>query len=144
MADSVIAPGSRVVLHLALSLPDGTEVLSTFDQPPLDFRVGDGTLQPGLELALYGLQPGAEEDLSLPPGLAYGAPDAQLRHWLPRRQFAGLSLELDQVVAFSLPNGEETAGRVLEMSDERVRIDFNHPLAGLPLQLRVKILEVHE
>jgi FKBP-type peptidyl-prolyl cis-trans isomerase SlpA len=139
---AVIGPNSRVVVHIALSLPDGEEVLSTFDDNPLDFTLGDGTLQPGLELALFGLAAGAEEDLSLQPGLAYGYPDEQLIQWLPREQFADMAVAPDQVIGFSLPNGEETAGRVLELTPEQVRIDFNHPLAGLPLQLRVHVLEV--
>ena len=46
-----ILPGSTVSLHLAITLEDGTEAISTFGEEPVQLQMGDGTLQPGLELA---------------------------------------------------------------------------------------------
>ena len=59
-----IVRGSLVELHLALTLGDGTEALSTFDEAPLRLRIGDGTLDPGLEEPLLGL--GAGSGLQVP------------------------------------------------------------------------------
>lgn len=139
---SIIGPGSRVVIHLSLALPDGSEVLSTFGEQPLRCVMGDGALQPGLEQALFGLKTGDKENIALQAGVAYGEPDDSLIHELERDQFTDMAPEPDQIIGFSLPNGEETAGRVLELTEEGVRVDFNHPLAGLPLQLQVEVLEV--
>lgn len=138
-----IGPGSRVTLHLALTLADGTEALSTFGEEPLSCVMGDGTLSEGLELALYGLRAGDTEALELGPGQAYGLPDADLIQTLPRSDFpADLEPEPDHVLAFTTPSGEETGGRVIEVREDEVEVDFNHPLAGLTLHLRAEILRV--
>ncbi len=138
-----ISPGSRVTLHLALSLADGTEALSTFGEEPLSCIIGDGTLSEGLELALYGLRAGDTESLQLGPGQAYGLPDAGLIHTLPRSAFpADLAAEPGHILAFATASGEETAGRIVAVREDEVEVDFNHPLAGLPLHLRAEILTV--
>jgi FKBP-type peptidyl-prolyl cis-trans isomerase SlpA len=137
-----IGPGSRVVLHLALFLTDDTEVLSTFGEDPVTCTLGDGTLQPGLELCLYGMSQGMREEVTLPAGLAYGDPDEDMLQQLEWAGLAHLDPQPGELIAFSLPNGEETAGRVMEIQDGHVLVDFNHPLAGLPLRMLVEVLEV--
>jgi len=50
--------------------------------------------------------------------------------------------EAGQLIAFQLPDGEETAGLVLEVADGQVEVDFNHPLAGHEIRFSVEILSV--
>ena len=76
--------GSTVTLHLALTLEDGTVAESTFDDEPLTFTMGDGTLVRGLELGLYGLRPGDTQRLTLHPEQAFGLRDPDKVHRLPR------------------------------------------------------------
>jgi FKBP-type peptidyl-prolyl cis-trans isomerase SlpA len=138
-----ILPGSAVTLHLRILLEDGSEVLSTFDEEPLSLVMGDGMLQPGLELALYGLKPRDTQTLNLMPDQAYGPRNPALIQQLPRTDFAtDFEPERGQVIAFQLPDGEETAGIVLEVDEGRVEVDFNHPLAGHEITFSVEILEV--
>jgi FKBP-type peptidyl-prolyl cis-trans isomerase SlpA len=138
-----IVPGSVVSLHLRIDLEDGTEALSTFDEEPVDLVVGDGTLQPGLELAIYGLSPGDRQTLNLMPEQAYGLRDTSLIHNLPLSDFGdGITPEAGQLIAFQLPGGEETAGLVLDVADGQVEVDFNHPLAGHEIRFSVEILSV--
>jgi FKBP-type peptidyl-prolyl cis-trans isomerase SlpA len=138
-----IARGSLVELHLALTLSDGTEALSTFGEPPLRLRIGDGTLDPGLEEPLLGLGAGTGFDMLLPVGQAYGLRDEANIHWLPLADFPPeLELAPGAIVQFTTPGGQELAGSILELAEERARVDFNHPLAGRELWYRVKILAV--
>ena len=53
-----IGPDREVTLHFALKLENGDVVDSTFDKPPATFKVGDGNLLPGFEVALYGFKAG--------------------------------------------------------------------------------------
>ncbi|MCB1788775.1 MAG: FKBP-type peptidyl-prolyl cis-trans isomerase, partial [Gammaproteobacteria bacterium] len=82
-----IVPGSRVTLHLSILLEDGTEAISTFGEEPLSVTMGDGTLQPGLELAIYGLAAGDQQTLNLLPEQAYGLRDLALIQQMPRTDF---------------------------------------------------------
>lgn len=138
-----IVPGSAVTLHFSLSLPDGTSAISTFDEEPLQFHVGDRTFQPAMELALYGLKAGDEQTLTLTPAQAYGEPDPALVQQMPLSDFpADLPPQPEQIISFALPDGEETMGVVREVGQTHATVDFNHPLAGHEVVFRVRILDV--
>jgi FKBP-type peptidyl-prolyl cis-trans isomerase SlpA len=138
-----IGPGSRVTLHLSLTLEDGTVAESTFAEEPHCFTMGDGSLLPGLELALYGLRPGATQRLVLSPEQAYGPRDPARVRRLPRAGFdAAITPEPGVIIGFETPQGEELAGTVLAVEGDSVEVDFNHPLAGHAITLAVEILEV--
>lgn len=138
-----VSPQSRVTLHLALTLEDGTVAESTFGAEPLTFTMGDGSLVRGLEIALYGLLPGARQRLELEPEQTWGLRDPGRIHRMPRAAFdAGLELAPGVIVGFETPAGEELAGAVLEVGERDVVIDFNHPLAGHTVVYEVEILEV--
>jgi len=138
-----IGPGMRVEMHFALSLTDGTIAYSSFHEEPLEFDWGDGTLRPGLELAVLGLKAGDEQTLTLLPEQAYGLHDAALVHDMPRGDFPDLAApKVGQIIAFHSPTGEDIAGAILAVDDDTVRVDFNHPLAGREVVFRVKILSI--
>ncbi|HSH27347.1 MAG TPA: peptidylprolyl isomerase [Wenzhouxiangella sp.] len=143
---SQIQPGSRVRLHLAIRLADGTVAESSFDDEPLDIVIGDGTLVRGLELALYGMRPGQQQTLTLHPEQAFGAHDPEAVGWLPRDRFpADMKLEPGTLVGFAGAEGtgdEEAAALVIAIEAERVQIDFNHPLAGKAIIFESEILSV--
>ena len=138
-----ITIGSRVTMHFSLKLSDGMLVESSFDDQPLSFVVGDGTLDRGLELALIGLREGEYQVLTLMPGQAFGARDeAAVQHVEKSRFPVDMQLEPGQIVGFSGPDGEEIAGAVLEVQDQHVKVDFNHPLAGREIVFETRIIEV--
>ena len=142
-SDQEILPGCPVTLHLSIALEDGTEAVSTFGEEPVELRMGDGTLQPGLELALYGLKRGDTQTLNLLPDQAYGPRDPELIQYMPLTDFDGeFTPEIGQIIAFALPNEEEAAGMVLGVENGQVEVDFNHPLAGHEITFRVEILSV--
>lgn len=140
---SQIQPGSRVRLHLAIRLANGTVAESTFGDEPLDLVIGDGTLVHGLEVALYGMRAGQRQTLTLAPAQAYGERDADAVGWLPRAEFpADMSVAPGALVGFTGPQQEEVAALVLAVEADRVQIDFNHPLAGKPIVFESEILSV--
>ncbi len=140
---SQIQPGSRVQLHLALKLAEGTVAESTFGETPLDITIGDGTLIHGLEVALYGMRPGQRQSVTLHPDQAYGERDPDAVGWLPRDQFpAEMKLAPGALVGFSGPEDEEVAALVIAVEADQVQIDFNHPLAGKPIIFESEIISV--
>jgi len=138
-----IQPGSNVSLFFNLSLADGTLVDGTEEGDPMTFTLGDGTMIEGLELALLGLKSGDKQTLSIPPETGFGFSDPQAIQWMPLTDFpAELKPEAGQIMNFTLPNGEEVPGAILELEKKRVKVDFNHPLAGLEVVFAVEIIEV--
>ncbi len=142
-ANQEILPGCPVTLHLSIALEDGTEAVSTFGEAPVELQMGDGTLQPGLELALYGLKAGDTQTLNLLPDQAYGPRDPEMIQYMPLTDFDGeFTPEIGQIIAFALPDGEEAAGMILSVENGQVEVDFNHPLAGHEITFRVEIISV--
>ncbi len=138
-----IGAGSTVTLHLSLVLEDGRVAESTFDGEPHTFSLGDGSLLPGLELALYGLRPGDAQRLVLHPEQAFGMRDPTKIHQVPRAVFADdISLEPGIIIGFTDTGGEEIPGTVLSVTDAAVEVDFNHPLAGHAVTFEVEIIDV--
>ena len=138
-----IGAGSTVTLHLSLTLEDGSVAESTFDGEPHTFTMGDGSLLPGLELALYGLRRGDTQRLVLHPAQAYGLRDRAKRQRMPRTAFApDLDLEPGLIIGFTGGTGEELPGTILSVTDSAVEVDFNHPLAGHAVTFDVQIIDV--
>lgn len=141
--NDAIGPGTAVVMHYRIRLEDGTEADSTFDEEPLSFTVGDGTLIEGLEEALFGLMAGERSTITLAPEQAFGFHEPNNVHVMALSEFGhDLAPEPGQVIGFSTPSGEELPGTVLEVANGFVRVDFNHPFAGHQLEFEVKILKV--
>jgi FKBP-type peptidyl-prolyl cis-trans isomerase SlpA len=62
---------------------------------------------------------------------------------LSRTEFpADMLLAPGQIIGFTGQNGEELAGAVLEVGQDQVKVDFNHPLAGREIVFDVHILAV--
>ncbi|HHJ15924.1 MAG TPA: peptidylprolyl isomerase [Gammaproteobacteria bacterium] len=137
--------GSRVTLHFALRLADGMTAESSFDDEPLSFVLGDGTLDKGLELALVGLVSGDRQTLTLMPGQAFGMRDEAALQRVPRAHFPDdMSLEKGRIIGFTGADGEELAGAILEVDADYVKVDFNHPLAGREIEFEVHVLAVED
>jgi FKBP-type peptidyl-prolyl cis-trans isomerase SlpA len=130
-------------MHFSLTLGDGTEAVSTYQETPLDFTLGDGTMEPLLEYALLGLHAGDEQALQVSGDEVYGPSDESKIHWLDMDSFpSDMTLCEGQLIAFSAEQDQELAGVVKQIDGERVLVDFNHPLSGKSFRYKVTILSV--
>jgi len=141
MTDAVIGPGTRVSLHFAIRLQDGQIIDSNFDTRPASFIFGDGNIPEGFEQALLGLKAGEHAELTIAPERGFGMHNPSNIQILPRSQFKDMELEPGLVVSFQEPGGE-LPGVVTEFDDEKVTVDFNHPLAGKTLIFEVQVESV--
>ncbi len=143
MDDLVISENTRVTLNFSLSLEDGSLVDSNFDQAPVTFSVGDGSLLPGFERALFGLKAGDEAEFAIPPEQGFGQPNEHNIQVVKRDQFEPeITLEVGMMFSFADAAGGELPGVVTNFDEAEVTVDFNHPLAGRVLGFRVAIRDV--
>ena len=139
-----IMRGSRVTMHFSLALFDGKEAISTFDEEPATLTIGEGAMVPTLEMAIYGLKAGEEHTFELTPEQAYGPRDEKLVQQIPLSEFPEeIEPQRGQIIAFTAEDGEEIPGTVVQVEKEKVKVDFNHPLAGNFVIFRVQILSVN-
>lgn len=139
-----VAAGDTLQLRYALRPRGGDDIVSNFDDAdPETLTLGDGTLAPMLEQWLLDIQPGERHVFLLDPWQAFGASQPELIQTLPRSDLpAEMAFDVDQLVEFAMPNGQTVAGRILEIGDDAVKVDFNHPLADLSIEFEVEIVRI--
>jgi FKBP-type peptidyl-prolyl cis-trans isomerase SlpA len=138
-----IGPGCEVTMHFCLSMKNGIVADATEEGQPMTFKMGDGSMIHGLEMAIYGLKVGDKQSVELDPLNAFGYADPDNVHTMVRNEFADdLPLEPGTVIGFSTPAGDEVPGTIKEVQGEEVVVDFNHPLAGHDLIFDVEILDI--
>jgi len=139
-----IVENSAVLMHFSIRLADGSAVDSTkVDNKPAKFVMGDGSLTPGFEACLLGLQEGQSETFTLGPESAFGLPNPDNIHHLELSKFSNdVPAEIGTIISFTQPNGEEIPGIIREVVADSVTVDFNHPLAGQTVTFEVDVLQV--
>jgi FKBP-type peptidyl-prolyl cis-trans isomerase SlpA len=144
-----VSEGTRVFLNFSLSLEDGSEIDSNFSGAPVDFAIGDGSLLPGFERMLFGMLAGERHIYTVEPEHAFGMPNDSNVQELPRDQFDDeAELDIGLMFYFADAGGGEVPGLVVGVDEERIMVDFNHPLAGRTILFdvlihRVEAAELH-
>jgi len=147
VSDITIQPNTHVTVDYELRDDEGDLIDASEgdDGEPIRYVHGYGMLVPGLEAALAGLKAGDEREILVPAEAGYGERDEDLVLEIERAEFPEpKAVEVgDEFVAES-PDGDEMVMTVVELRDDRVVVDANHPLAGMSLRYVVKIRDVRE
>ena len=129
---------------------DGQVVDKTTKEKPLDYIHGTGSLLPKLEAHIEGMEPGATFDVTLSPADGYGEVEPERIIDLPKAAFEvnGEVREDLLVPGNTIPMmnsmGGVIPGVVLEVSEDSVKMDLNHQMAGKTLHFKGEILTVRE
>lgn len=143
MADE-INMHSLVLMHYSIALTNGTEIESSFNEEPMEVRMGQGDLTEGMELAIFGLKEDDTQTLTLTPEQGFGIRDEDNIHPMPLSDFPDeIKAEVGMTYMFGTPEGDDIPGTVLAIHDDVADVDFNHPLAGHELVFSVQILGVN-
>ncbi len=137
-----VSEGKRVAVHYRGTLDDGEEFDSSDGREPLEIVVGSGQLIPGFEKALMGMAPGEEKTVTLEPDDAYGRYEDEFVIDGPRSPFPPGELHVGQSFTVQVGKGEEAEARVVSFTKDRVKMDFDHPLAGKRLTFRLRVVSV--
>jgi FKBP-type peptidyl-prolyl cis-trans isomerase SlyD len=140
-----IEPNSHVTVDYELRDEDGELIDASSGEggEPISYVHGYGMLVPGLEAALAGLAVGDERDIVIPAEAGYGEYDDDLVVEVDRSEFPNPAAVAvgDEFVA-EAPDGGEVELSVIEVRDDHVLVDANHPLAGVELRYHVHVQEV--
>ncbi|MCU7798627.1 MAG: FKBP-type peptidyl-prolyl cis-trans isomerase [gamma proteobacterium symbiont of Lucinoma myriamae] len=134
---------STVSIHFSLTLADGSPVDGTQDGEPMTFTMGDSSMIPALEDVILGLSVGDKQQVSLDPRDTFGFPDEENKHWMNKPEFdEEMELEEGLMIEFGTPAGDQVPGIILEVTEDKVLVDFNHPLAGHEVVFSVEVIAV--
>ena len=129
---------------------DGQVVDHTTKERPLDYIHGTGSLLPKLEEHIEGMEPGDRFDVILSPADGYGETDPSRIIDLPKAAFEvnGEIREDLLVPGNTIPMmnsmGGVIPGVVLEVTEDSVKMDLNHRMAGKTLHFTGEVLTVRE
>lgn len=144
-----IASNTHVALTYELMV-DGEMVDQATVERPLEFIYDAGFLLPAFEQNIKDLKAGDAFEFKLDAENGYGQVMAEAVIELPKTVFMvdgkieeGM-LEVGAAIPMMDNQGNQMVGKVAEVKDETVMMDFNHPLAGKELNFKGKVEEVRE
>ncbi len=144
MTSDIIREKSKVVLHFSLALENGEVIDSNYDSEPVEMVIGDGNMLPGFEAELLGCIADQEKEVKIISENAFGVHNKDNIQYFTQNVFSDdCDLQEGIVIAFTDKSGSEVPGVVKKVSDEKVEVDFNHPLAGKDIYFKFKIHSVN-
>ena len=119
---------------------DGEVLDSSKEEGPLDYLHGHQNIISGLEKELVGMQVGESKKVTVTPEDGYGNVDPTAIFELNREEFPeDVPLELGIQLEITDHNGEMMYATIVEMGEDSVKLDTNHPLAGKTLYFDVTV-----
>ena len=134
--------GDTVRVHYTGTLESGEEFDSSRGGDPLTFTVGAGTVIPGFDEAVAGMQVGEEKRVTIEPENAYGPRREELTLRVPREELP-TDLQLHEGAQLRMEQGDQVMiVTVRELDEESVTLDANHALAGEALTFDLRLVEI--
>jgi peptidylprolyl isomerase len=135
--------GDSVKVHYTGKLDDGTVFDSSVGREPLDFTVGAGQLIAGFDEAVVGMAVGEKKSVRIAAEQAYGPHNPEMTLQVPRSDLpADIQPELGMQLEASQEGGHSMVVTVVEVNEESVTFDANHPLAGKALTFEIEVVEL--
>lgn len=137
--------GDTVAVHYKGSLSDGTVFDSSEGREPLRFTLGAGSMIPGFEEAVNGMNIGDTKTVTIPAEEAYGPRRSDLELEIPREKLPpSLSPNVGDRLQMRTASGGTTIVMVTKTTDSSITIDANHELAGKDLTFEITLVSVTE
>lgn len=133
--NQVVLTGSNVTVEYTGWIRD-----HTFNTNTVNFVVGEEEVIKGLESGVMGMSVGEVKNVTIPPMLAYGDYDEELIYGVPINFFELNNIPLPKINEQVTINEEE--GLVINITDEYIVVDTNHPLAGEELNMTIRVLRI--
>ena len=140
-----IKQGDKVKVEYTGKLEDGTVFDTSEGREPLQFEVGAKQVIPGFEKAIEGMKKDDEKTFTLKADEAYGEPKPELSQEIPKDKLPKEPEPKEgMMLSVGTPDGRQMPARIAKVSEDKVTIDLNHPLAGKELTFEVKVVGVNE
>ena len=101
--------------------------------------VGAGHVLKGIEDALIDMDEGEEKEIEISPIEGFGERDPKLIQLIPMSEFRKQGIKPQKGMSIT---SEGSTGKIRSISGGRVRVDFNHELAGKTLQYQIKVQKI--
>ncbi len=140
---TIVKKGDRVKVQYTGTLQDGTIFDKSKEEEPLEFTVGSGQVIPGFEKAVEGMKLNEEKKVTLNTEDAYGKRDETLIRKVPKNSLPeNFKPEKGMVIRLQDQTGRAIPGTIIDITENSITIDLNHPLAGKDLTFNIKVVGI--
>ena len=138
-----VKKGDSVKVHYHGTLSDGTIFDSSTGREPLEFEVGSGMVIAGFDEGVTGMFIGEKRSVNIPADQAYGQLQDEMIMEFPKTQFpSDMIPEIGLQLSMSNNEGQQFPVTIIEVKEEFVVLDANHPLAGKDLTFDLELIDV--
>ena len=130
----------KVRVHLIGKFEDGSTFVDSRDGDPEEFVLGSVTILAAIEEEIVGMNEGDKKSFTLGPDKAFGESDPKLVFDIAKTQVSS-KLKPGEMVEFAAA-GQNVSATVVEIKDDKVVVDANHPLAGKTVTFEVELLKI--
>ncbi len=142
--DIMAQAGDVVKVNYTGTLSDGTVFDSSEGRDPLEFTVGAGQMIAGFDAAVVGMKVGETKTVTIPAAEAYGERSEDNVVTLPVSALpADLHPKVGDTLSMTTAEGQIVDVVVLEITDEYIKVDANHFLAGKDLTFEITMVEIN-
>ena len=140
---SQVKQNDTVKVHYTGKLTNGQVFDSSLEREPLEVTIGEGKLIPGFENAIIDMKVNDKKTVEITKEEAYGDVMQDLFHQVAKEQLPqDIQPEVGMGLASKGPDGTEHQFRVVEIKDDHIVVDGNHPLAGQDLVFDLEVVEI--
>ncbi len=138
-----VKSGDKVKVHYHGKLTSGETFDSSEGRQPLEFEVGSGMVIKGFDEGVTGMSVGEKKTINIPYNEAYGPRNAEMVIDMPKDRFPNdMQLEVGMPLMMSDGSGQNFEVVVVQIKDNSVVLDANHPLAGQDLIFDIELVEI--
>jgi FKBP-type peptidyl-prolyl cis-trans isomerase 2 len=138
-----VKENNTVKVHYTGKLADGQVFDTSEGKEPLAFTLGQGSLIPGFEKGLIDMKLNEKKTINIAKDDAYGDPREDLIIEVPKSELPQeMTPEVGMGLVSRTPEGQEMNLMVVEVREETVVLDGNHPLAGRDLIFDLEVVEI--
>lgn len=135
--------GDTVKVHYHGKLVDGSTFDSSEGREPLEFEVGTGMMIPGFDSGVVGMSVGEKKTINIPAEEAYGAFQEDLLMEFPMDRFPpDMKPEVGMTLSMSNGQGQQFPVVIVDVKEDAVVLDANHPLAGKELIFDIEMVNI--
>ena len=135
--------GDTIKIHYEGKLEDGNIFDNSRERQPLEFKVGNGDVIPGIEKGVIGMETGDTKTIEIPPDEAYGPRRKDLVIEVPKSDLPDeMTPTIGQGLRMRQPDGGHIDLIIADVKEETITLDANHPLAGHTLIFDLELVEI--
>lgn len=139
----MVTEGKLVKVNYTLTV-DGNVVDSSKEGEPFEFTAGSSQVIPGFEEAIMGMKAGEKKSFQVSPDKGYGEENPKGIQKVPKEKLpTNMNPEVGMTLQATMPDGQAIPARIIEVEEDIIILNFNHPLAGKTLNFEVEIIDIN-